>query len=165
MAFFLADAWKIAVMAALALAIFATWFWLDPDPQAVWREFVVGENVGKLDPQGSSYLSKLLWGGSSIWSLALAFLANAGLLAFQIVGLLVVTYQRRAQLSDAERLLWILIVALFVVFSLPSQRSGRYLLPAMPALAVLCALSWDQIIRKSKTRGSRKQGGQAWLIA
>jgi 4-amino-4-deoxy-L-arabinose transferase-like glycosyltransferase len=44
--------------------------------------------------------------------------------------------------------LWIWVIALFLFFSLPSQRSERYLLPAMPGLAVLCALSWERISRK-----------------
>ena len=47
--------------------------------------------------------------------------------------------------ASAETLLWMWIITLFVVFSLPSQRDERYLLPAMPALAVLCALSWERI--------------------
>jgi len=38
---------------------------------------------------------------------------------------------------------------LFLVFSIPSVRSSRYLLPAMPALAVLCALNWYRISRKA----------------
>ncbi|MEQ1916079.1 MAG: glycosyl transferase family 39, partial [Gallionella sp.] len=33
-------------------------------------------------------------------------------------------------------------------FLLPSQRSGRYLLSAMPAVALLCALNWQHISRK-----------------
>jgi hypothetical protein len=32
-----------------------------------------------------------------------------------------------------------------IVFSLPSQRSGRYLLPVMPALAALIALHWQRL--------------------
>jgi hypothetical protein len=45
-------------------------------------------------------------------------------------------------------LLLILIAAFFVSFALPSQRSGRYLLAVMPAVALLCALNWQQINRK-----------------
>jgi hypothetical protein len=122
---------------------------LDPNPQAVWKEFVVGENVGKFDPHGPGYLEKLLWGGSSIWSYALAFLTNPGLLTFPVVALFFVAYQRRGQLSNEEKLLWIWIAVLFLSFALPSQRSGRYLLAAMPAVALLCALSWQQISRKA----------------
>ena len=40
------DALKVAIAISVAVAMFAMWFVLDPDPQAVWREFVVGENAG-----------------------------------------------------------------------------------------------------------------------
>ena len=36
---------------------------------------------------------------------------------------------------------------MFISFALPSQRSGRYLLAVMPAVALLCALNWQQIGR------------------
>jgi Dolichyl-phosphate-mannose-protein mannosyltransferase len=148
MEFIKQDALKVFITIAVAVAIFALWFALDPNPQAVWKEFVVGENVGKFDPHGSSYLEKLLWGGSSIWSYTLAFLTNAGLLTFIVVALFFVTYKNRQQLSNDEKLLWLLVAAFFISFSLPSQRSGRYLLDVMPALALLCALNWQRISRK-----------------
>jgi hypothetical protein len=110
---------------------------------------VVGENVGKFDPHGPGYLAKLLWGGSSIWSYALAFLTNPGLLTFPVVALFFVAYKRRGRLSNEEKLLWIWIAAMFLSFALPSQRSGRYLLAAMPAVALLCAFNWQQISRKA----------------
>lgn len=148
------DALKIVISVSVSVALFALWFVFDPNPQAVWKEFVVGENVGKFDPHGNlsfgqGYLSKLLWGGSSIWSYALAFLTNAGLLTFPVVALFVVAYKRRSQLSKEEQLLWIWIAAMFLSFALPSQRSGRYLLAAMPAVALLCTLNWQQISRKA----------------
>ena len=143
------DALKVAIAVSVAVALFAMWFVLDPDPQAVWKEFVVGENVGKFDPHGPSYLSKLLWGGSSLWTYALAFLTNPGLLTFPVVAMFIAAYKRRGQLSSEEKLLWIWIAALFLSFALPSQRSGRYLLAAMPAVALLCALNWQQIGRKA----------------
>jgi 4-amino-4-deoxy-L-arabinose transferase-like glycosyltransferase len=143
------DALKVAIAMSVAVAMFAMWFVLDPNPQAVWKEFVVGENVGKFDPHGPGYLEKLLWGGSSIWSYVLAFLTNPGLLTFPVVALFFVAYRRRSQLSNEEKLLWIWITVMFLSFSLPSQRSGRYLLAAMPAVALLCALNWQQISRKA----------------
>ncbi len=143
------DMLKIVITVSVAVAMFAMWFVLDPNPQAVWKEFVVGENVGKFDPHGPSYLEKLLWGGSSIWSYALAFLTNPGLLTFPVVALFFVAYQRRSRLSHEEKLLWIWIAVMFLSFALPSQRSGRYLLAAMPAVALLCALNWQQISRKA----------------
>lgn len=142
------DSWKIAVIATIALSMFGMWFLLDPDPQAVWTEFVLGENFGKFDPHGSSYLLKFLWGGSSVWSLALSYPFNAGLLAFPVMALFFVAYKRRNEMDGAEKFLWIWIFILFVFFSLPSQRSDRNLLAAMPAVAVLCALNWHRISRK-----------------
>ena len=143
------DMLKIVIAMSVAVAMFAMWFVLDPNPQAVWKEFVVGENVGKFDPHGPGYLEKLLWGGSSIWSYTLAFLTNPGLLTFPVVALFFIAYKRRRQLSYEEKLLWIWIAAMFLSFALPSQRSGRYMLAAMPAVALLCALNWQQISRRA----------------
>jgi Dolichyl-phosphate-mannose-protein mannosyltransferase len=143
------DALKVLISLSIAVAIFSLWFVLDPDPMAVWKEFVVGENVGKFDPHGPGYLQKLFWGGSSIWSYALAFLTNAGLLTFPVIALFFISYRHRRQLGYEEKLLWIWIAVMFLSFALPSQRSGRYLLAAMPAVALLCAFSWQQIGRKA----------------
>ncbi len=140
------DAHKPVLAGTVALAIFALWFALDPDPWAVWREFVVGENAGKFGAQGG-YWATLLWGGSSIWALALGYPLNAGLLAFPVAALFVMAYRRRHELDDTEKLLWIWMAVLFVVFAVPSQRSARYLLDAMPAVALLCALYWQRIPR------------------
>lgn len=141
------DVWKLALVALVSLAIFSLWFVLDPQPQAIWQEFVLKENAGKFDPQSSGYFSKLLWGSSSIWVLALGYPLNAGLLAFPVLGLMANALWRRTRLSDAEKMLWIWLLVMLFVFSLPSQRSSRYLLAAMPALAVLCALGWERIGR------------------
>lgn len=141
------DVWRLALVALIALAIFSLWFILDPQPQAIWQEFVVKENAGKFDPHSAGYFAKLLWGSSSVWVLALGYPLNAGLLAFPVLGLMVGALRRPAQLSDAEKMLWIWLLVMLVVFSLPSQRSSRYLLAAMPALAVLCALGWERIAR------------------
>jgi hypothetical protein len=73
---------------------------------------------------------------------------NAGLLAMPIMALVASSWRRRRELHDGEKLLWIQILTFFVVFSLPSQRSSRYLLPAMPALAILLALRWKRIDRR-----------------
>ncbi len=142
------DAGKIAIMGSVSLALFNVWFLLDPKPMEILQEFILKENLGRFDPQGPSYLIHLLWGVSSIWGLALGFPVNAGLLAFPVVALFWISYKRRHQLGEAEKLLWILMASLFLIFSLPSMRSNRYLLPAMPAVAVLCALHWERISRK-----------------
>jgi len=72
---------------------------------------------------------------------------NAGLLAFPVIGLFFVAYRRRLLMADDEKMLWIWMVSLFLVFCLPSQRTARYLLEAMPAVAILCALNWHRIPR------------------
>ena len=145
--FFLKDAYKPVLAGVVALSIFALWFAFDPDPQSVWREFVVGENAGKFEAHGDSYLAKLLWGGSSIWILMLGYPMNAGLLAFPVAALFFVAYRYKYRISEAEKMLWIWMAVLFVVFAVPSQRSARYLLEAMPGVAVLCALNWQRIPR------------------
>ncbi len=142
------DALKVGFSIGVAVGIFALWFAFDPNPQAVWQEFIVGENVGKFDPHGPSYLAKLFWGGSSVWSFTLAFLTNAGLLTFIVIALFFVAFRKRHSMSREQKLLWLWIAALFFSFCLPSQRSGRYLLAAMPAVALLCALNWQHISRK-----------------
>jgi len=162
--FLLRDSWKVAITVLLSLAIFGLWFALDPDPQAIWREFIVGENAGKFDPHGGSYWAKLLWGSSSVWSLLLGYPMNAGLLAFPVAAVFFVAFRRRAQLSDAEKMLWVWVFALFLVFSVPSQRSSRYLLEAMPGLAVLCALNWQRISRKAFVVGLIVAGGVLALL-
>jgi 4-amino-4-deoxy-L-arabinose transferase-like glycosyltransferase len=146
--FIVRDSWKIIINGALAFLIFGLWFLFDPDPAAIWQEFVVGENIGKFDPRISSYLKEFLWGSSSIWSLILNFLANAGLLIFPMTELFFLSFRERQRLTPEKRLLWFWIMTLFIVFSLPSVRSGRYLLPVMPALAVLLALDFEKISRR-----------------
>ncbi len=145
--FLLKDAYKPVLAGIVSLSMFALWFVLDPDPQSVWREFVVGENAGKFGAHGDGYWATLLWGGSSIWALMLGYPLNAGLLAFPVAALFFVAYRQRRQLGDAEKMLWIWMAVLFIVFAVPSQRSARYLLEAMPGVAILCALNWQRIPR------------------
>jgi hypothetical protein len=140
------DAWRIALALAIALGAFASWFALDPDPAAVWTDFVVRENAGKFDQPGG-YLLRLVRGSSSLWAYALGFPLNAGLLFPLALAAGVLSWRRRAGLAEGERLLWLLILAFAAFYALPSQRSSRYLLPVMPALAVLVALAWDRLGR------------------
>jgi 4-amino-4-deoxy-L-arabinose transferase-like glycosyltransferase len=139
------DLYKICLIALLALGVFALWFALDPYPVDVWREFVLGENAGKFDARSSNYLVDFLSGGDSIWMLILTSLANAGLFTFVLLSTLIQCWRERRFLSFEESLLLLLVLAFLIVFSLPSQRSGRYLLPVMPALAALIALHWERL--------------------
>lgn len=146
--FLIQDLWKIALSSFLALSIFGLWFLFDPDPIALWREFIMVENIGKFDAQNSSYLRNLLWGIFSIWNFLLSLPANAGLLIFPFIALFPLAFMTRRETTPEKALLWFWVITLFVVFSIPSQRSGRYLMPAMPALSVLLVLDWGRISRK-----------------
>jgi hypothetical protein len=145
--FLVRDAWKLTVVGILALGLFSMWFVLDPDPMSVWREFVVGENVGKFNSHGAGYFSNLLWGGSSIWVMLIGYPVNAGLLAFPVAVLFFVAYRNRARMNEQEKMLWLWIIVVLIIFCLPNQRSSRYLLEGMPALAVLYALNLQRISR------------------
>ncbi len=163
---------KVGLSSAAALAMFALWFALDPDPQAVWNEFVVGENAGKMS-HNQGYLRTALWGSSSIWPQLLGYAQNAGLLALVVLGAmgmgmgLGINWLRRklratlpapTELSVPSRtssslnidsrilsaVLGVLAVWL-VIFTLPSQRSARYIIPAMPFLAIVLALVWQRL--------------------
>ncbi|MBU3666318.1 MAG: phospholipid carrier-dependent glycosyltransferase [Chthoniobacterales bacterium] len=138
---------KIALLGVIALGVFSLWFALDPQRHLILQDFVLRENAGKFDTGGRSYFVNLLWGESSIWRSVISYPLNAGLLAPAIVALFVVSWRHRRDLGDSEKLLWIWVAAVFAVFTLPNQRDERYLLPAMPALAVLAALRWSQIPR------------------
>ena len=159
------DAWKILVIVALALGIFGLWFLLDPNPTAIWKEFVVQENVGKFNHRRGGYLGTLLWSSSSLWTMLAAYPLNAGLLAFPVVLLCLQAVKNRAQLPEAQQLLWLWVLTLFLFFCLPNQRSERYVLPAMPALAVLCALNWDGLSRKAFVASLIAAGGVIALLA
>ena len=156
--------WQLAVQTSLGvftsvmigIGFFALWFVLDPDPGAVWREFVVGENAGKMVDKLGWWHEAIYGGGSSLWAMSLAYVENAGLLAFVVVGLAVAGVggwlrQRRSgvaiDLPPHTIILLTWLAVWLLVFSLPSQRSARYVIPAMPALAMLIALYWRHIAR------------------
>ena len=132
--------------AVVALAVFALWPLLDPHPEVIWRQFVIGENVGKLRAGASNYLLALLWGRRSIWALFAGWFLHAGLLALPVAGTMIRGWQLRRTAGEGERLLWLLCGATFLFYCIPTQRSGRYLLDALPALAVLVALHWHRLL-------------------
>ncbi len=137
------SAWPAASAVLIGLVGFALWFAVDPDPASVWREFIVGEN----------FSTKFNDSSDSIFAIWLSPLLNAGLLAPLVIGLGIAACQTALQAkwnkacTSAEKLLWLWMLAWLVVFSLPSQRSARYVIPVMPALAVLLALYADRIHR------------------
>jgi len=141
------DAPKIALLGTVALAVFSLWFWLDPYPQKILQDFVLKENAGKFDPKRGNYFLNLVSGNYSIWRILFGYPFNAGLLAPSIVALFVIAFRGRRTLIETDKLLWIWVLTQMIVFAFPQQRDERYLLPAMPALAVLAALHWGKIPR------------------
>jgi hypothetical protein len=138
--------------ALLGVGIFALWFVIDPDPAAVWQEFVLAENAGKMR-NSMGYWQAALNGPYPMWTQLLAYPANAGLLALTGLGLCWLAVQRgwRSQtytrLGPAGRVLLAWLLVWLIVFTIPSQRSERYVIPAMPALAIAMALLWQRIGR------------------
>jgi 4-amino-4-deoxy-L-arabinose transferase-like glycosyltransferase len=142
-----AEAPKIALLGIIALGVFSLWFWLDPYPQKIFQDFVLKENAGKFDPARGNYFVNLVSGNHSIWRILFGYPFNAGLLAPAIIALFVMAFRGRRTLAETDKLLWIWVLTQMIVFAFPQQRDERYLLPAMPALAVLAALHWTQIPR------------------
>lgn len=141
------DAPKIALLGIVALGVFSLWFWLDPYPQKILQDFVLKENAGKFDPKRGNYFLNMVAGNHSIWRILFGYPFNAGLLAPAIVALFVIAFRNRRTLAETDKLLWIWVITQMVVFAFPQQRDERYLLPAMPALAVLSALHWSRLPR------------------
>lgn len=141
------DAAKILLTAAVALAVFALWFLLDPQRQFIFPDFVLKENAGKFDAQEAGYVATALWGKHSIWQYSAGWLTNAGLMAPAVIAVFVLGWRNRHSMSEGEQLLWIWMITLFAFHLLPNLRYERYLLPAMPAVAVLCGIYWEHLPR------------------
>jgi len=141
------DAAKIVLVSCLALAVFGLWFFLDPQRHFILQDFVLKENAGKFDADDAGYLADALWGKHSIWAYAFGWLTNAGLVAPAVLAVFVLAWRGRRTMAPSEQLLWIWIITLFVFHLLPTIRYERYLLPAMPAVAVLCGVYWPRIPR------------------
>ena len=143
------DGLKVAGICTLALAVFGLWFALDPLPGEVWREFVVGENAGKFK-SSPGYFKVAFSGSGGVLVILTGYFVNAGLMLPLVVGTAWTawrSYRKNNVISDAEKAMWLWLLALALVFMLPNQRSARYLIPAMPAVAVLVALYWQRITR------------------
>jgi len=138
--------------ALLGLALFALWFVLDPDPGAVWQEFVLNENAGKMS-NSMGYWQNAWNGPYPMWTQLLAYPVNAGLLALTGLGFCWLVLRRGLRISyyraltPEQKVLAAWLLVWLIVFTLPSQRSERYVIPAVPALAIAMALLWQQIGR------------------
>ena len=147
------DIARVAAISIIAVAVFSLWFAVDPLPGEVWREFVVGENAGKFK-SSDGYLKLAFSGSGGVLVILTGYFVNAGLLLPLAIGCAWTAWRSYRErhgtgqtISDAEKVMWLWLLALAIVFMLPSQRSARYLIPAMPAVAVLIALYWSRIGR------------------
>jgi 4-amino-4-deoxy-L-arabinose transferase-like glycosyltransferase len=141
------DVYKLMIMSVFGLTVFSLWFMLDPHPAAIWQEFIVGENAGKVNLSHGflGYLNSFVRGGDTILKYLLGFLSNTGLLILPVLGLIFHTIFYRRKRSFEENALWIWILVWFIFFALPTQRSERYLLPVMPAIAILLAFHFQKL--------------------
>ena len=143
------DGVKVLSICLLALAVFGLWFALDPMPGEVWREFVVGENAGKFK-SSPGYWKVAFSGNGGVLVILTGYFVNAGLLLPLVVGVAWTAWRSHRKnnvIRDAEKVMWLWLLAIALVFMLPNQRSARYLIPAMPAVAVLVALYWQRMAR------------------
>lgn len=137
--------WKGCAAVGIALLCFLLWPLFDSDPMGILHDFVLKENVGKVG--GGSYLKDLVSGAHGIWTTLLGPFFNAGFLAIPLVWLVIDALKRGKKRARTENALWFLLLAFVVVFSLVRHRQANYLLPAMPAIAVLFGLAWERIPR------------------
>jgi hypothetical protein len=132
----------------VAIGIFSLWFVFDPDPKLLFDQFVIGENAVKFKGY-QNYLSGLFVGVYPLYRIWLGPFANAGLLAFLLIGLSFNFFKKHFpkfkklkinELNESQKKVLALLTyvgAFLIFYSLPTQRQENYLLPAMAVLAVL----------------------------
>jgi 4-amino-4-deoxy-L-arabinose transferase-like glycosyltransferase len=134
---------QVLAAVLVALATFALWPLFDPDPAGVFRHFVLEENLGKLEGEG--YFRGLVSGRYALQWLWLGHFGNAGLFAVPLLFLVVYSIKERRTISPEERSLWTLVLSFLIVYSIPSQRQENYLIPTVPALAILLGRRWNDV--------------------
>lgn len=137
------DVLRLSVFTLTVVAVFAFWFVIDPNPQAIVREFLFGENVSKLKTDG--YWNNFFSGPYPVFAVWFGIFRNAGFLALPLLYVVVLNFRNRKQLHPQEYALWIWILAFIIVFTVPAQRQDSYILATMPAVAVILGLHWREI--------------------
>jgi 4-amino-4-deoxy-L-arabinose transferase-like glycosyltransferase len=125
------------------IVAFGAWLFLDPRPDLIVAQFILGENAEKFG--AGRALSGLFGGPYPLWRIWAGDLSNAGVYALLIIALLVDLWRRRRELPVLEQELWLYVLAFLVVYSFPAQRQENYILPTCAALSVLLALRWEAI--------------------
>lgn len=135
---------RVTVMALVAAAAFLLWPLADPDPGAIVDHYLLEENIAKFS-SGDGYLAGLFGGRYPVWRVWFGHLANAALFMGPLIWVAVHDWRHWRELGPLRRALWLVVLAFVVAYTLPSQRQENYLLPTVPALAVLIALRWGDI--------------------
>lgn len=139
------DATRLAVFTLTVLAVFGLWFVIDPNPEAIFREFLLGENVSKLKTEG--YWKNFFSGPYPVFPVWFGIFRNAGFLALPLFYVFIASLRRWRQLRHEEYAMWIWVLAFIIVFTVPAQRQDSYVMAAMPAIAVILGLHWREIPR------------------
>jgi 4-amino-4-deoxy-L-arabinose transferase-like glycosyltransferase len=140
------DAPRLTAFTLTVLAVFGLWFVIDPNPQAIVQEFLLGENVSKLSTD--SYWKNLFSGPYPVWAVWLGIFRNAGFLALPLFYVSYTSLKNWKKIKHEEQALWIWILAFIIVFTVPAQRQDSYILATMPAVAVVLGLHWRDIPRR-----------------
>ncbi len=145
MLFLKQDAPRLTVFTLTVLAVFGLWLLIDPNPVAIFREFLLGENVSKLKSEG--YWGNLFSGPYPVYSIWFGIFRNAGFLALPLFYVTFVSLKNWSKLQLEERALWIWILAFIIVFTVPAQRQDSYVMATMPAVAIILGMHWREIPR------------------
>ena len=139
------DALRLTAFAVTVLAVFGLWFVIDPKPDAIIHEFLLGENVAKLSTEG--YWKNFFSGPYPAFTVWFGIFRNAGFLALPLFYVCVVSLKNWRKIQHEEQALWIWILAFIIVFTVPAQRQDSYVLATMPAVAVILGMHWREIPR------------------
>lgn len=139
------DVPRLVVFTFTVLAVFGLWFLIDPNPGAIYREFLLGENVSKLKTDG--YWSNFFSGPYPVFQVWFGIFRNAGFLALPLLYVVIVSLRHWKNLKHEEHAMWIWVLAFIIVFTVPAQRQDSYVLATMPAVAVMLGLHWREIPR------------------
>ena len=155
--------WKSALVAGfVALAVAIPW------PLLAWQAngtnffvtFVVNQQLARVatdihhHSQPFWYYLPVLLAGFLPWVVFLPSAART---------MLTTGPEFRAKNQHLELFLWIWAVVPFCFFSLSTGKLAGYILPIIPALAVLTALEWDRAIEEGVLSGWMSLGQKAFL--
>jgi len=139
------DALRLTVFTITVLAVFGLWFLIDPNPEAIFREFLLGENVSKLKTDG--YWRNFFSGPYPVFAVWFGIFRNAGFLALPLLYVVITSLRNWRKLRHEEHAIWIWVLAFVIVFTVPAQRQDSYIMATMPAVAVILGLHWREIPR------------------